>query len=160
MYVGVEVSLETLTLLKWRGQDEREQTFRLVSKVSLRWMEFGLRVKIERDLLKSWCKKFQGDSVDCWCEVMEHWINTDGKGCDYPVTWDGLYSMLDDLEYCQVARDLKTAITACSASQAHPLDPTSMVTPLPDAASPAVHSHAPTSPATPPLNSSSIATPP
>ena len=79
-------------------------------------MEFGLRVNIEHDLLKSWHTKFQGDSVNCWCEVMEHWINTGGKGCDYPVTWDSLYSMLDDLEYCEVARDLEKAITACSAS--------------------------------------------
>ena len=111
------MSLETLTLLKWRGQDGREHTFRLVDKVCDKWMEFGLRVKIEHSKLKSWGTQFHLNASRCWCEVMEHWSNTGGRGCDYPVTWDGLYSMLDDLEYCQVARDLKTAVTACSASQ-------------------------------------------
>ena len=41
-------------------------------------------------------------------QVMDHWL-TRGGSHDYPATWEGLYSLLNDLGYGNVAVKLKNA---------------------------------------------------
>ena len=39
---------------------------------------------------------------------MEHWLDNGSK--DYPVTWEGLYDLLEDLGLSKVAGDLREAV--------------------------------------------------
>ena len=39
---------------------------------------------------------------------MEHWLT--GESVDYPPTWEGMYTMLEDAELAQVAMSLKEAV--------------------------------------------------
>ena len=41
---------------------------------------------------------------------MEHWLSQDGSR-DYPATWEGLYTLLNDVGFGTVAEKLKTAVT-------------------------------------------------
>ena len=39
---------------------------------------------------------------------MDHWLN---KKCeDYPVSWQGLYSLLEDVDCSSVAKELEEAV--------------------------------------------------
>ena len=51
------------------------------------------------------------DIRECTDEVLQFWLesplNTNG---DYPVSWEGLYKLLTDLELSEVANELKQAV--------------------------------------------------
>ena len=48
------------------------------------------------------------DANRCWLEIMTYWLN---GGSSYPVTWEGVYSLLTDVGYSEIVRELKEAIT-------------------------------------------------
>ena len=68
-------------------------------------------VNLNENQLNAFEESFSRDTLRCWLAVMDHWINTRGHDCSYPVTWAGLYSMLDDVDCLQVAEDLERALT-------------------------------------------------
>ena len=82
-----------------------------MNKVSSRWLEFGLKVGLDMDRLKVWERQFHEDATRCWLEVMTYWINVDGTE-DYPVKWEGLDRLLNDLQCGKVAKDLKKALVS------------------------------------------------
>ena len=66
--------------------------------------------EISQDKLKVW----QGDlenSEQCWENVMLHWLDSGGTH-DYPATWQGLCTLLNDLKLSKVAEDLMRAVIA------------------------------------------------
>ena len=113
MLAGVPLSLNSLSLLKWKDKHGKEQRLRLVEKVSCKWLEFGLAVGMEMDLLKAWERQYHEDGRRCWLEVMECWLNMAGTG-DYPTTWEGLCQLVVDVGYKEVSKELKTALASPS----------------------------------------------
>ena len=101
-------------LFKWRDQNGREHEFHLVDKVSSKWTTFGSLLNFEQNQLDALQMDFPHDTSRRWQKVMGHWIETGGRGCRYPVTWDGLCSMLEDVKCFQVAKDLKRALAFAS----------------------------------------------
>lgn len=72
-------------------------------------MKFGRLLGLSTNQLRTWERQNLGSMVMCWVEVMEHWL-TEGGTHDYPATWEGLYTLLNDSERSVVARDLKRAV--------------------------------------------------
>ena len=108
---GVSLSLKSLTLLKWKDEHGKEQTLRLVEKISCKWLNFGLAVDIEEDRLEAWKQQHHEEASGCLLEVMMHWLRS--GGCeDYPTTWEGLHQLLVDVGYEKVAEELKTALAS------------------------------------------------
>ena len=105
---AVPLSLNALTLLKWRDASECEQRLSLVDEVSFGWITFGLRVGLKMDRLKAWEKQYHEDTTRCWLEVMEHWLNKEGTD-DYPAMWEGLHTLLKDAGHPKVAHTLEAA---------------------------------------------------
>lgn len=64
---------------------------------------------------------------DCWDSVMQHWL--DGGCKDYPVTWEGLYDLLEDAGYPEVARKLKEAVAPTQTAQPSSPAPTQTIQP-------------------------------
>lgn len=94
------------------------QTFRLVDRVSASWRsKFGMILRLTTNQLNVWEDQYRGDANMCWARVMEHWLSGNSEA-DYPVTWEGLYSMLDDAEFSQIAEELREAVNQASASSA------------------------------------------
>lgn len=120
LYTDAPLSLASLELIKWQDPHGHEQTFRLVDKVSSKWRIFGFRVSLEPDQLRAWEMQFQLDAARCWCEVMRHWLKKGGTR-DYPKTWDGLYKMLSDVQYSEVAKELKEAVTSPVVTHPRPV---------------------------------------
>ena len=97
--------MKSLHLIKWsKGK------FRLVNRVSGTWKEFGTLLEVEQNQLDAWRNECRDDAGRCWDKVMGHWLSTGGTS-DYPATWDGLYILLEDVEFSEVAVELKEVIS-------------------------------------------------
>ena len=55
-------------------------------------------------------KEYLLDTEQCCCRVFDHWIMSNGEFTDYPITWSGLYELLDDTGHRALAEQLKTAL--------------------------------------------------
>ena len=108
-FLSAGISLKLLNLIKWRDESGKEQKFRLVSRVSSRWESFGYRLDLPQNMLDAWREECLNNSARCWLKVMHHWL-TGGDTPDYPATWDGLYEMLEDVEYFEMAQQLREAV--------------------------------------------------
>ena len=111
---AVSPSPSTLNLLKWKDEQGREQTFRLVNRVSAKWEDFGLVLGLDINQLEVWRQESLGSVSVCWNRVMDHWLR--GGSAQYPPTWEGLYTLLNDMEYVRDAKELRKAVTASGAS--------------------------------------------
>ena len=98
--------------------------------VSAKWYEFGMTLDLKLNKLDAWKTQYQGDAAICWnkvcgsllcalvvnwfynfgIQVMDDWL-TRGGSRDYPATWEGLYSLLNDLGYGNVAVKLEKAVS-------------------------------------------------
>ena len=110
------ISLKLLDLIKWRDESGKEQKLRLISRVSSKWESFGYRLDLPQNMLDAWRDECLNNSARCWCKVMHHWL-TGGDTPDYPATWDGLYEMLEDVEYSEEARQLREAVLAAKVQR-------------------------------------------
>ncbi len=110
----VKLSLKALTLLKWKD-GEKVKIFRLVDEVSTKWQLFGTLIGLSANKLQVWEKENTNNITMCCNKVMEHWLLVGGSR-DYPTTWEGLYTLLEDAELSEVANSLKKAVD-CSATK-------------------------------------------
>lgn len=108
------LSSGTLHLLKWKDKKGGKHIFRLVDRVSAKWKDFGLLLGLSPNQLSAWERQFRGNANKCWTKVMEHWLNGGAKD-DYPPTWEGLYMLLENAQFLQVAEDLKKAVQEATA---------------------------------------------
>ena len=100
---------ETLCLIKWRDGKGRQHKFRLVSKTSSKWREFGRLFGQEEDELEAVEVECRGKSSSCWWKVISKWRENGGTPA-YPASWEGLITALEDVEYSEVARQLVRAL--------------------------------------------------
>ena len=106
-------TLKALNLLKWKDEQGQEQTFRLVNRVSTDWKIFGRLLQLTEKQLDGFDEQYLRNTTTCWNRVMEHWLAGGGRP-DYPPTWEGLYTLLEDMELKEIAEELKKALArAC-----------------------------------------------
>ena len=67
----------------------------------------GFRFPI-RPQLDGWNTQYLADAARCWMKIMQCWLN--GESDEYPPSWEGLYTLLEDVGYPAVATELKTAV--------------------------------------------------
>ena len=120
--VDIFPSLESLILLKWEDGNGYQHSFRLISKVCSRWRDIGLLLKWEWSELEGLASQYRGDAKQCWCHVMGEWLESGGT-VEYPATWRGLLTLLQDIECSQVAIDLETALASVTPPPPPPLPP-------------------------------------
>lgn len=60
-------------------------------------------------MLTAWREECLGNATRCWLKVMHRWLAGEDAS-DYPTSWDGLYEMLEDVEYTEVARQLREIV--------------------------------------------------
>jgi hypothetical protein len=92
-------------LLKWKDKQGRQHRFRLINKVASKWRDFGLRFGQEESELEGFEEQYHWNTKRCWQKVMGEWLNDAGTD-DYPATWGGLVQVLEDVELCEIAREL------------------------------------------------------
>jgi len=102
-------------LLKWKDERGQEQKFCLVDIISADWKRFGTLLDISRNQLRGWEMKNLGNSVPCMEDVLETWLSGECTS-DYPVSWEGLYTLLKDGKKSAIADNLRNAVSKCSVS--------------------------------------------
>ncbi len=75
----------------------------------MKWKGFGLRLGMTLNDLEALEREHRGNAKDIWNKVMDHWL-AGGSGHDYPASWEGLYTLLNDLELSEVAKRLQKAV--------------------------------------------------
>ena len=101
------LALKDLQLLKWTSPDGVVHRYCLVNHVSAKWKKFGRLINLTENQMKNWAK--ETDNEGCWERVMEAWL--EGQGQDvYPPTWQGLFEMLEDVQFGGVVPALKEAV--------------------------------------------------
>ena len=79
-----------------------------MDKVSAKWEEFGWFVGLNANQTTALKKEHLGNCTDCWKAIMAHWLDQGSE--DYPVTWLGLYRLVADVGYPDVAKELDIAV--------------------------------------------------
>ena len=80
----------------------------------MKWKDFGLRLNMTLNDLEALDLEHRGNAKAIWNKVMDHWLA--GRGdCDYPVSWEGLYILLGDLDFSEVANQLEKAVSGHSS---------------------------------------------
>ena len=113
MCAAVALKSRTLQLIKWRDAEGREHTFRLVDLVSARWMEFGTQLGFTLNVLEGWEEEYHHKASRCWMKVMDSWLEK--SSCEYPVTWEGLCTLLRDMGLPDVSQELIQALYKSSS---------------------------------------------
>ena len=80
----------------------------MIRSIKHKWHEMG-RLLGRGDELESISMKHQKDPESCCIDLLQKWLDG-GCSSQYPVTWDGLLELLDDLEFSIVAEKLKSAL--------------------------------------------------
>ena len=103
--LAVKPNSRNLSVIKWKNESGEVETFQLKSLVIHKWRDVG-NLFVPRQLLDTWTK--EKDAKGCCDKVFSHWLDNPPRY--YPVTWEGLYELLNDSELGQVATDLKRAV--------------------------------------------------
>ena len=116
VYLTVEIplSLKTLVLIKWKNREGSLCRYRLIDRVSMKWRDFGVKLDITKNNLDVLDYQYRGNVAIMWSRVMQDtWMNgwDEEKMRDYPLSWNGLYRLLEDVE-CEssVIATLKRAV--------------------------------------------------
>ena len=80
----------------------------MVDQVCAEWYEFGM-LGFSLNQLKMWDAEYRGNAKRGWNEVMEQWLTQGGSG-DYPAMWEGLYNLLRDTGFRNIARKVENAV--------------------------------------------------
>lgn len=91
-----------ITLIKYRINNKVGK-FRLVQAIQHKWESIGILLGVPENIFAS----HQTNEEKCR-GVLEEWLK---KGSEqYPVEWDGLIKVLEDVELREVAKDLQKAL--------------------------------------------------
>ena len=82
-----------------------ESSYQLLSKVALKWHDIASVLKL-KDIPNIKANRMY-DDTDRADHVFNEWFNDAPNLCEgkYPVTWKGLYGLLDDAGLAQIAND-------------------------------------------------------
>ena len=74
-----------------------------------------MAVGLTMNQLDAWEDQYRGDSRKCWTKVMEYWLKGDSE--QYPATWEGLCSLLEDTEFSTASEELNKAVIEASSGK-------------------------------------------
>ena len=104
----MRLTINELSLLKWRDGDKIKQDFNLFNKISDQWLEAGLRVGVSFKELNNEYRLMYNDNKNRCRKVLAHWINNGST--EYPLSWEGLCQLLCDIDEASVAAELRQVL--------------------------------------------------
>ena len=107
MTTGERPELGDVDLITWRDGSEIGK-FRLINLIIGKCDKISNQFNIPRALYSGWEKQKQGSQDEICHTVLQHWLDS-GTG-RYPITWNGLIEVLEDVQLGEVAKQLKTAL--------------------------------------------------
>ena len=72
--------------------------------------------------MDAWDEQYSQKAQKCWQKVMRHWLKGAGDFTDqYPKTWEGLYSLLINVNCSNVAEELEEVVKILKSKCVTPL---------------------------------------
>lgn len=114
------LSLKSLSLIEWK-EGGTYHKFYFMKELSSTWYTMwhiiGEKLEIGAESLKNIFYK-SDDNVLRLQEVFKCWIADNGHP-NYPLTWDGLFKLLFEMERSTVAEELKRALRGAEHESSH-----------------------------------------
>ena len=107
--------MKQLHLIKWQSPQGEEKRYRLIEQVSAKWRDFGSMLEVTQNTMDEWHQTVLGDARQCWVKVMQAWLEQGHE--EYPLTWKGLFDLLEDVECAGVVPQLKEALMGASCER-------------------------------------------
>ncbi len=105
---ALPLTMKKLNILKWTDKSGQPKTLRLRDEMSPKWHDAGELLDLTTANLECISAKHRGDVRECLRDVLRDWVRSDSS--DYPATWGGLLSLLDDLQLHACAKSLQAAL--------------------------------------------------
>ena len=111
MNLTARPTAKNLMLIKYVDKRGQKKELRIKNSICYKWKEIGSLLEIESSSIIAWDMMYNRNVFECIDLVLNHWFEHEPD--DYPVSWDGLKKILDDVELYQVAKELDLAL--CNA---------------------------------------------
>ena len=108
LFIVPDFSLRSLTLLKRTDSNGQPQNLRLRDQLSTKWRDVGDLLGLT-SRLKGIEEQRHCDARLCCRDILLDWLQMD-DGSSYPVNWDGMLSLLEDMELSATAKKLQGAL--------------------------------------------------
>ncbi len=82
----------------------------IIPKISAQSQSMGLLVGIEFATLQKFQKQTLNDNDEVCTLVLNNWIVRNGHSDKYPLTWNALYQLLDDIGHKRAAIEMKDGL--------------------------------------------------
>ncbi len=105
---ALPITLKRLTLLKWTDKSGQRKTLRLRDEMSPHWRETGDLLGLSIARMDGIYTRHLADVRQCCRDVLQDWVKIGSS--DYPATWGGLLTLLDDLQLLACAKSLQAAL--------------------------------------------------
>ena len=102
------VTPKHLQLIKYKDEDGVTQKYFLLTEISPNWRAIGGAVGLSFASLDNTATECHYKPVDCCRSVLGKWLNSPSD--EYPHTWNGLISLLEDCELAQPAELLNKVL--------------------------------------------------
>ena len=104
----MQLSSHHLTLIKWQDSHGDVEELRLYDEMAPDWTTVADLVGISTGSIKKNCREVE----DCIKTAMKRWIDDAPNLTNYKCTWNGLCTLLSDMQKGAVHKRLKQAIAA------------------------------------------------
>ena len=96
-------TMSQLTLLKWRDENGHNQKLKILQEISSNWEEAGNLMGLSSNVLDSIEKNYSRSVEQCCRNVFRSWLEGEKGGLIYPVSWEGICTLLEDMDYSSTA---------------------------------------------------------
>ena len=97
-----------LTLIRWRDNQGDTKRCRVIRSIFPKWHEVGRILGMGAAELSAISLKNQKDPEPCCIDVVTKWLEDDSPR--YPLTWEGVFELLDDIDEAILASELQNAL--------------------------------------------------
>jgi sarcosine oxidase delta subunit len=94
-----------LRCITYKDDTGETHDFKLIEKVSDKWLKAGMLLRLSKSTLDKYSDKAEKDNIKICEYVFSKWVKRGGHE-DYPLTWQGLYTLLIDMGRRTVADKL------------------------------------------------------
>ena len=101
------LSISNLIRLRWTDKGQA-RILKIREKISPRWEEAGDLLGLTIERLQGIRIQRLGDVGMCCRDILVDWLH-ENQG-DYPVTWEGMVQLLEDMELSAAAQQLQNAL--------------------------------------------------
>ena len=96
-------------MFKWKDENGTKQQLRIIEAISHRWQQLAILVGLSMNKINAIENNFHPEQRSL--RVFDIWITSSSDTTTaYPVTWNGLHRLLEDINYRALAERMKVAL--------------------------------------------------